>query len=116
MTLKHFTWVYYITAANWSDWVGVMVTRHFDLVFGLFRAPRAPKRALLAPKGPVGGPIGSQRAPGDQIWSQLLSIVLPGEIFQMLLSHLKYVCLVRCETALTGSFLDFPLNWDTGSW
>ena len=66
------------TAANWSDWVGVMVTRHFDLVLGLFRAPRAPKRALLAPKGPVGGPIGSQRAPGDQIWSQLPLIGLSG--------------------------------------
>ena len=36
-------------AANWSDWVGIMVTRHFDLVFGLFRAPRAPKRARFGP-------------------------------------------------------------------
>ena len=38
------------TAANWSDRVGIMVTRHFDLVFGLFRAPRAPKRARFGPK------------------------------------------------------------------
>ena len=37
-------------AANWSDWVGIMVTRHFDLVFGLFRAPRALKRARFGPK------------------------------------------------------------------
>ena len=36
--------------ANWSDWVGIMVTRHFDLVFGLFRAPRALKRARFGPK------------------------------------------------------------------
>ena len=27
-----------------------MVTRHFDLVFGLFRAPRAPKRARFGPE------------------------------------------------------------------
>ena len=38
------------TAANWSDWAGIMVTKHFDLVFGLFRAPKAPKRARFGPK------------------------------------------------------------------
>ena len=38
------------TAVNWSDWVGIMVTKHFDLASGLFRAPRASKRALLGPK------------------------------------------------------------------
>ena len=41
------------TAANWSDWAGIMVTKHFDLVFGVFRAPwapRAPKRARFGPK------------------------------------------------------------------
>ena len=38
------------TAVNWSDWVGIMVNKHFDLASGLFRAPRASKRALLGPK------------------------------------------------------------------
>ena len=27
-----------------------MVTRYFDLVFGVFRAPKAPKRARFGPK------------------------------------------------------------------
>ena len=40
------------TAANWSDWAGIMVTRHFDLVFGLFWAPRNPKRASICTKLP----------------------------------------------------------------
>ena len=44
----------------------------------LYGTPGPSKRALLAPKGPVGGPIGSRRAPGDQIWSQLLPIGLTG--------------------------------------
>ena len=50
------------TAANWSDWVGVMVTKHFGLVLGLFWVPRDTKRArfgpkcpFLAPKGPIWG-------------------------------------------------------------
>ena len=40
------------SAANWSDYVGIMVTRHFYLVFGVFRlrAPRAPKRAQIGSK------------------------------------------------------------------
>ena len=38
------------TAANRYDRVVIMVTRHFDLVYGLFRAPRAPKRARFGPK------------------------------------------------------------------
>ena len=28
------------------------VSRHFDLIFGLFRAPRAPKGPVFAPEGP----------------------------------------------------------------
>ena len=40
-----------------------------------YRAPSGPKEALkglvLALKGPFGGPHGPQRAPVDQIWSQL---------------------------------------------
>ena len=38
------------TAANWSDWAGIMVTRHVDLVSGLFLAARALKRAFFGPK------------------------------------------------------------------
>ena len=52
------------TAANWSDRVGIMVTRHFDLVFGLFWAPRGPKRVRFGPKrvrfGPKRAQIGSK--------------------------------------------------------
>ena len=51
----------------------------------LYGTPGPSKRALLAPKGPVGGPIGSRRAPGDQIWSQLLPIGLTG--FKSWLPH-----------------------------
>ncbi len=43
------------TAANWSDWAGIMVTRHVDLVLGLFWAPRNPKRARFGPKCPFWG-------------------------------------------------------------
>ena len=42
----------------------------------LYGTPGPSKGALLAPKGPFEGPIRSQRAPGDQIWSQLLPIGL----------------------------------------
>ena len=28
------------TAANWSEWVGIMVTTHFGLILGLFWAPK----------------------------------------------------------------------------
>ena len=51
-------------AANWSDWAGIMVTRHFDLVSGLFWAPRGPKRVRFGPKrarfGPKRAQIGSK--------------------------------------------------------
>ena len=40
--------------------------------------PGPPKGPVLAPKGPFEGPTGSCRAPGDQIWSQLLPIGLTG--------------------------------------
>ena len=43
-------------AANWSDWVGVMVTTHFGLVLGLFWVPRGPKRARFGPKRAHMGP------------------------------------------------------------
>ena len=38
--------------ANWSDWAGIMFTRHFDLVSGLFWPPRAAKRTCFGPKRP----------------------------------------------------------------
>ena len=44
------------TAADWSDWVGIMVTTHFGLVMGLFWAPRAPKRTRFGPKRTQIGP------------------------------------------------------------
>ena len=44
----------------------------------LYGTPGPPKGPVLAPKGPFGGPIGTRRAPGDQIWSQLLPIGLTG--------------------------------------
>ena len=47
--------------------------------------PGPPKGPVLAPIGPFGGPIGSRRAPGDQIWSQLLPIGLTG--FKSWLPH-----------------------------
>ena len=38
------------TVAGWSNWVGLMVTTHFDLIMGLFLQPRAPKGPFLAKK------------------------------------------------------------------
>ena len=66
------------TAADWSDWVGSMVTKHFGLVSGLFLAPREPKGPVLALSAPFGGPRGPRRAPGDQIWATLPPIGLTG--------------------------------------
>ena len=37
-------------AADWSYWVGVMVTTHFGLVLDLFLAPSGPKSACFGPK------------------------------------------------------------------
>ena len=42
-------------AADWSDWVGVMVTTHFGLVSDLFWAPRNPKRTPFGRKCPFWG-------------------------------------------------------------
>ena len=53
------------TAANWSDWVGVMVTSHFGLVLGLLWAPRVPKRARFGPKCPFWGPWRSWEGPRE---------------------------------------------------
>ena len=47
------------TAANWSDWVGVMVTSHFGLILGLLWAKKGlfwPKIALMGPKRAHLGP------------------------------------------------------------
>ena len=51
-------------AANWSNWVGVMVTTHLGLVSGLFLAPRGPKRARFGPKCPFWGVLEVPRGPG----------------------------------------------------
>ena len=66
------------TAPNWFIWVELMVTTHFDLVSGPFWAPRALKGPVLAQNAPFGDLRGPWRAPGDQIWSQLPPIGLPG--------------------------------------
>ena len=44
----------------------------------LYCTPGPPKGPILAPKCPFGGPRGTQRAPGGQIWSQLPPIGLTG--------------------------------------
>ena len=44
-------------AANWSDWVKLMVTTHFGLLLGLFWAQGPPKGPFLAQKAPFGGQI-----------------------------------------------------------
>ena len=51
------------TATDWSDWAGIMVTTHFDLVSGLFWAPKVPKRARFGPKRPFWGPQRSSEGP-----------------------------------------------------
>ena len=59
------------TAANWSDWVGVMVTTHFGLVLGLFWVPRDTKRARFGPKMPLFGPKRAHMWPEFQIVANL---------------------------------------------
>ena len=71
------------TAGNWSDWVGVMVTSHFDLVLGLLWAPRGPKRACFGPKmhfwGPWRsweGPRGPDSVPTAANWSDWIGVMV----------------------------------------
>ena len=60
------------TAANWSDWVGVMVTTHFAPVLGLPWAPRGPQKGPFWPrKTLLGVPEGLGGPPGGQIWEDL---------------------------------------------
>ena len=44
------------TAADWSDWVEIMVATHFGLVSGLFWASRDTKNAHFGPQGAQIGP------------------------------------------------------------
>ena len=39
-----------LTAMGWSNWVGLMVTTHFDLVSSPFWAHRGRKRVRFGPK------------------------------------------------------------------
>ena len=48
------------TSADWSDWVGIMVTIHFGMVSGLFWAPRDSKRVFWSQIEPRRGPISGQ--------------------------------------------------------
>ena len=57
-------------------WMGRIHIMHLGPLTDLYCTPGPPKGPVLAPKGPFEGPIGSCRAPGDQIWSQLLPIGL----------------------------------------
>ena len=57
-------------AADWSDWVGVMVTTHFGLVLDLFVAFKGPQEGSFWPKMPLlvvlqglGGPLGARFGP-----------------------------------------------------
>ena len=52
-----------LTAADWSNGIGHMVTTHFGLVSALFWAPRGPKRAIFGPKCPFWWPQRSQESP-----------------------------------------------------
>ena len=51
------------TAADWPDWVEIMVATHFGLVSGLFWASRDTKRARFGPKCPF---LGSSRLMGQR--------------------------------------------------
>ena len=51
------------TAADWSDWVGNMVTTHFGLESGLFWVPRDHKRTRFGPKCPFWGSQRSSEGP-----------------------------------------------------
>ena len=51
------------TVPDWSAWVGLMLTTHFDLVLGPFWAPGGPKRARFGPKCPFWGPQRSSKGP-----------------------------------------------------
>ena len=70
-------------AADWSDWVGVMVTTHFGLVLGLFLAPRGPKRARFGSKClfwgswmDLEGPRGPDLVPTNADWSAWARIIV----------------------------------------
>ena len=71
------------TAANWSDWVGVMVTTHFAPVLGLPWAPRGPKRARFGPERPFWGsprvfegPRGPDLVPTVASWSDWVGVMV----------------------------------------
>ena len=53
------------TATNWSEWAGIIVTRHFDLVSGLFWPPGIPKGSVLAQNAPLEGLRGTRTDPLD---------------------------------------------------
>jgi len=51
------------TAPDWPVWVRIMLTTHFDLVWGPFWVPRGPKRDRFGPKCPFWGPQRSSEGP-----------------------------------------------------
>merc|ERR550519_2539496 len=50
-------------APDWPVWVRIMLTTHFDLVWGPFWVPRGPKRDRFGPKCPFWGPQRSSEGP-----------------------------------------------------
>ena len=51
------------TAANWSDWVGIMVTTNFGLVLGPLLAPEGPKEGPFWHKMTLFGPKRANMGP-----------------------------------------------------
>ena len=56
-----------LTAMGWSNWIGLMVTTHFDLVSVVFVGAKGPKRPFFGPTFPFWG---LQRCRTTQIGSQ----------------------------------------------
>ena len=66
-------------------WVVLIHIMCLGPLMDLYGTPGPPKGPVLAPKCPFGGPRGTRRAPGGQIWSQLPPIGLTG--FKSWLPH-----------------------------
>ena len=56
------------SAADWSEWAGIMVIRHYDLVSCLFWAPTASKEARFGPKMAL---LGALKGPKLKIFANL---------------------------------------------
>merc|ERR1711917_210570 len=59
------------SATGWSNWVGRIHIKCSGPLRDHYGTPGAPKRAVLAQKGPFGSPGGPWAAPGGLIWAQV---------------------------------------------